>query len=320
VSIYDVEDLPEPLQLRRVAAVFRGLDDSYACVQARLEFYNSRQNQITKWFTLDYAIWFDWFLPGLVADADVVPLSGTSNHFRTATLLDAGGWDPFNVTEDADLGVRLRRLGHSIALIDSATGEEATSDFVNWVKQRSRWYKGYLQTWIVHLRSPRQTWRDLGPRGFASFNFFVGGAPILAVCNVVMWALTITWFVSRPAWLHASFPPLLYYPSLCCFVLGNFVCIYMGMMSARETGNSDLMLSAILLPLYWLMLSLAAVKAIVQLVAAPSFWEKTEHGMAKAPAPEPAPSAASTIDIREAEVDVEAAHLAETHIPSDRSA
>jgi cellulose synthase/poly-beta-1,6-N-acetylglucosamine synthase-like glycosyltransferase len=138
VTIYDVEDLPEPLQLRRVAAVFRELDESYACVQARLVFYNSRQNQITKWFTLDYAIWFDWFLPGLVADADVVPLSGTSNHFRTQLLLDAGAWDPFNVTEDADLGVRLRRLGHSIALIDSDTGEEATSDFVNWVKQRSR--------------------------------------------------------------------------------------------------------------------------------------------------------------------------------------
>jgi cellulose synthase/poly-beta-1,6-N-acetylglucosamine synthase-like glycosyltransferase len=280
VTIYDVEDIPEPLQLRRVVSAFRDVDPRVACIQARLGFYNSRQNQITRWFTLDYAIWFDWFLPGLVADADVVPLSGTSNHFRRDALIDAGAWDPFNVTEDADLGVRLRRLRYGIALIESNTGEEATSDFVNWLKQRSRWYKGYLQTWFVHMRRPRQAWRDLGPRGFASFNFFVGGTPVLAVCNVVTWALTIAWILAQPAWLHAVFPPIIYYPSLFCFVVGNFICIYMGMMSARETGNSDLMLSALMMPIYWLMMSLAALKAVVQLFSAPSFWEKTAHGMA----------------------------------------
>jgi len=279
VTVFDVEDVPEPLQLRRAVVAFRRQGETTACIQARLAFYNSRQNQITKWFALDYAIWFDWFLPGLVARGAVVPLSGTSNHFRRTALIAAGAWDPFNVTEDADLGVRLHRLGYQIELLESTTEEEATSDFLNWVKQRSRWYKGYLQTWLVHLREPKQLWRDLGPKGFLSFNFFVGATPILALCNVVTWSLTIIWLAASPAWINQLFPPAIYYPSLFCFVVGNLVCIYMGMLSARETDNADLMLSAVLMPIYWLMMSLAALKAFGQLIIAPSFWEKTVHGL-----------------------------------------
>ena len=125
-----------------------------------------------------------------------------------------GGWDPYNVTEDADLGIRLHRAGYRTVVLDSTTLEEANSDFVNWAKQRSRWYKGYLQTWLVHCAQPRRLWRDLGPRAFVGFNLFVGGTPLLALMNPVFWALTGLWFLAKPEFVAALFPAWLYYLSL----------------------------------------------------------------------------------------------------------
>ena len=279
VTIFDAEDVPEPLQLRRAAIAFARGGASLACLQARLSFYNSRQNLITRWFTLEYSIWFTDFLPGIVHAGAPVPLGGTSNHFRREALIECGAWDPFNVTEDADLGIRLARLHQRVGLLDSETEEEATSDFVNWVKQRSRWYKGYLQTWLVHLREPRQLWRDLGPRGFLGFNLLVGGTPILAVANIVTWSLTLVWLVLRPVWIGDLFPAWIYYVGLLCFVIGNTVVIYLGLLSARIEGNHDLAIYALFMPAYWLMMAIAACKAGIQLVFAPSFWEKTAHGM-----------------------------------------
>lgn len=294
VTIFDAEDIPEPLQLRRAAVAFDRAGPSMACLQARLGFYNSRQNLITRWFTLEYAMWFRDFLPGIVRAGAPVPLGGTSNHFRRGALIAAGGWDAFNVTEDADLGVRLARLGQSVGLLDSETQEEATSDFLNWVKQRSRWYKGYLQTWLVHLRKPRKLWRDLGPKGFVGFNLLVGGTPLLAVCNVFTWTLTLVWLVLRPGWVDQLFPAWIYYVGLFCFVVGNSIVIYLGLLSARLDGNHDLLLYALFMPIYWLMMALAAFKGALQLALAPSFWEKTVHGMA----PE------SIIDLTRTEIDL----------------
>ena len=137
VTIYDAEDRPEPLQLRRVVAAFLRLDPSVACLQAKLSYYNARQNLLTSWFAIEYAMWFSFLLPGLVAQRGPLPLGGTSNHFRGKILRAVGGWDPYNVTEDADLGIRLARRGYQTRVLDSATYEEANSDVINWVKQRS---------------------------------------------------------------------------------------------------------------------------------------------------------------------------------------
>src|SRR6202011_822407 len=123
-----------------------------------------------------------------------VPLGGTSNHFRRSVLETVGGWDPYNVTEDADLGIRLHRAGHSVRVLDSVTLEEANSDFVNWVKQRSRWYKGYLQTFLIHLRSPRQLTKAIGLKGDFHLGAFVGATPILAAFNPLFWGMTLVWF------------------------------------------------------------------------------------------------------------------------------
>lgn len=279
VTIYDAEDQPDPLQLRRAVAAFRHLPHEVACLQAKLVFHNAGQNIITRWFTVEYAMWFSQLLPGLVRQGIPVPLGGTSNHFRRDVLEQLGGWDPHNVTEDADLGIRLHRAGYRTEMLNSITYEEANSDFVNWVKQRSRWYKGYMQTWLVHMRDPASLRRELGWRGFLGFNLFVAGTPLMSIINPVFWALTTMWLVVRPEFVQALFPSWIYYLSVVALVIGNFTFVYTAMVSARISGSPSLVWSAFLSPLYWLMMSVAGVKALIQLVHAPSFWEKTVHGL-----------------------------------------
>jgi glycosyltransferase XagB len=292
VTIYDAEDHPEPLQLRRAVAAFRGLDDRYACLQAKLSYHNPGQNTITRWFTTEYAMWFSQLLPGLIGDSAPLPLGGTSNHFRRAVLDEIGGWDAYNVTEDADLGVRLHRAGYRTAVLDSTTYEEANSDFVNWVKQRSRWYKGYMQTWLVHMRHPVELIREIGFGGFLGFNLFVGGTPFLSLVNPFFWALTALWVLGRVDLIDEFFPFWLYYIGLACFALGNLLFIYTNMVAARQAGRPELVLAALLSPLYWVMMSIAAIKAFIQLLHAPSFWEKTAHGLDR-PSPQPGRSNAT---------------------------
>src|SRR5262249_9500295 len=186
------------------------------CLQAQLTYHNSNQNLITRFFAAEYLMWFWLFLPGLNSTNAPVPLGGTSNHMRRAVIESLGAWDPYNVTEHADLGIRLHRFGWRTAVLGSQTYEEANSDFVNWVKQRSRWYKGYLQTWLVHLRHPVRLWRELGPVGFFQFNLFVGGTPLLALLNPVFWFLTLLWFAAEARSLPTPFPPPPYFRGMFC--------------------------------------------------------------------------------------------------------
>lgn len=283
VTIYDAEDHPEPLQLRRAAVALAELPPEVACLQARLVYHNPRQNLLTRWFAAEYLMWFSAFLPGLVAMGAPLPLGGTSNHFRREVLDAAGGWDPYNVTEDADLGMRLHRSGYEVRVLDSITWEEANSDLVNWVKQRSRWYKGYLQTWLVHMRHPRQLVADLGWGGVVAFTLFVGGTPTLAALNPVFWGLSLLWLIARPDLLHTLFPGPVLYLALLSLVVGNLSVIYANVVSARME-DPRLVAAAYLSPLYWALMSVAATKALWQLVFRPAHWEKTAHGLVAAPA------------------------------------
>jgi len=282
VTIYDAEDHPEPLQLRRAAVAFSRAPRRIACLQARLTYHNATQNTITKWFTSEYDVWFRYLLPGLVASKAPVPLGGTSNHIRRGVLDRVGGWDPWNVTEDADLGVRLHRAGWRTGILDSATEEEANSDFVNWVRQRSRWYKGYLATWLVHHRHPVRLLRQVGWRGWLHLTLFVGGTPLLAALNPVFWALTLVWMVFGANAVQQLFPPVAYHASLLCWVLGATSVVYSALYAAREQRRFSLVPSLLALPAYWVMMSLAASKAVLQLVLSPSYWEKTVHGLSPA--------------------------------------
>ena len=279
VAVYDAEDEPDPLQLRRAAVALRRLGPDVGCVQAKLSYSNPGQNLITRWFTIEYAMWFTFFLPGLASMGAPIPLGGTSNHFRRVVLRSLGGWDPYNVTEDADLGIRMAREGYQVRVLESFTMEEANSDFVNWVKQRSRWYKGYLQTFFVHLRLPRELRRELGWKGLAHFCVFVGGTPVLAFLNPLFWFMTAIWFVVHPAFIQQIFPAPVYYIGLICWAFGNFLLGYLTLLSCRITRRGELLWAALAVPLYWVMMSLAAAKASWQLVGSPTFWEKTTHGL-----------------------------------------
>ena len=235
VAVYDVEDTPDILQLRRAAVALDRFGPEVGCLQGKLSYRNATQNIITKWFTVEYAMWFSFFLPGLASLGAPIPLGGTSNHFRRSALRALGGWDPYNVTEDCDLGIRMFRERYQIKVLESTTLEEANSDFVNWVKQRSRWYKGYLQTFLIHLRAPRQLKREIGLKGVGHLCVFVGGTPILAVVNPFFWLLTIMWFIAHPELLREVIPAPVYYVSLVLWALGNFLLWYLTVLTARHT-------------------------------------------------------------------------------------
>ncbi len=184
--------------------MFRAGGGRLACVQASLTVDNTADNWLARMFTANYAGQFDVFLPGLAALHLPFPLGGSSNHFRTAVLRKVGGWDPYNVTEDADLGIRLYRLGYRSAALPSATYEEAPARFVPWLKQRTRWYKGWMQTWLVHMRQPSRLWRELGPAGAIAFQIFFAANVLAALIHPLFMAgLGYMLFALPTPWAHA---------------------------------------------------------------------------------------------------------------------
>ncbi len=187
--IYDAEDKPDPDQLKKAAVVFLRLGPEVVCLQSKLNFYNAEENILTRWFSIEYANWYEFYLQGLDWIEAPIPLGGTSNHFRKKGLDELGRWDPYNVTEDADLGLRLARQKQKTEVIDSYTYEEATISVKAWIRQRSRWYKGHLQTYLVHMRQPRKLYQDLGAEKFVKFQLTFGTGVFIPVINPVLWVL-----------------------------------------------------------------------------------------------------------------------------------
>lgn len=280
VVIFDAEDIPEPDQLKKVYAAFSISAPGIACIQCRLNFYNPEQNLLTRWFTSDYSLWFDLLLPGLQQTGAPIPLGGTSNHFRRAVLEDVGAWDAYNVTEDADLGIRLFKRRWRTLILDSTTYEEANPEIGNWIRQRSRWIKGYAQTWLVHMRHPIALWRVLGTAGFWGFQGFVGGRVLVLLLNPFYWGLTALWFLTHSLVISSLFPaPVFYLGSLALYV-GNMTFLYLSIAGTLSRGYYRLVKYALLSPLYWVLMSIAAWKGVLQLLYRPHYWEKTRHGLA----------------------------------------
>src|SRR5438477_2612788 len=287
IVIFDAEDQPDPDQLRKAVAAFRTLPRDVVCVQARLLFYNRAQSLLTRLFAIDYAVWYHQFLPGLTKGltrpGSFVPLGGTSNHFRVEELRRMGGWDPFNVTEDCDLGVRLGRRGSRVAVLDSTTWEEAVPYPGAWVRQRSRWVKGYLQTYLVHMRHPLQLLRQLGGRGFVDFQALVGASSILLLINPLMWLLTAAYMAGKGtpfgAFIESLYPPAVYYPALLSLVAWNFIFFYSNAYICVRHGFLDLTRYALLTPVYWALMSVGAWMGLISLIHNPFYWAKTEHGV-----------------------------------------
>lgn len=279
LTIYDAEDVPEPLQLRRAVAAFRAAPADVGCLQAQLGYFNEEQNLLTRWFAIEYAQWFSVVLPAMERARCVVPLGGTSNHISVRVWREVGGWDEFNVTEDADLGARLASHGYRTQILESVTLEEANSDVVNWIRQRSRWYKGYLQTMIVHLRHPVQFRRRVGTKAALRFLNMTGGIPTTAVVNLLFGLLLLSWTSGRPDVITMLFPPIAYYTCIVLFLVGTPLAVYMAFVLVQATGKPHLWWAALLSPLYWLLQSFGALKAFYQLIFRPFHWEKTVHGL-----------------------------------------
>ena len=389
--IYDAEDRPEPDQLKKAVIAFRRIDAAaqeakgtsrVVCLQAKLNYYNPRQNWLTKWFALEYSTWFDLFLPGLHDLGVPIPLGGTSNHFRVAELREIGGWDPYNVTEDCDLGMRIHAEGYRAQVLDSTTWEEANSRLWNWIRQRSRWVKGYIQTHFVHtrsdlfapdgwlsparlillvplvfllhqaisslglledvggdLRSSMEPWatevvlialglvatvfvlnllwgmRRLGAAGHPSFLCTVGGLSFMLILNPVYWVVGAAyllwplWYGERwQLWYDKTtdmqmYPAVniygalirrdwdalavvdgwsvisqIFWPMAVALLVANFVFILLHVVACFKRGLKDLLPYALLVPVYWVFISLAAWKGLLQLITRPHFWEKTSPG------------------------------------------
>ncbi len=275
VVIYDAEDRPEPGQLRLAANSFAQLPDSVACLQARLNYYNREDSWITRLFAIEYALLFDLVLPGLDSLGAPLPLGGTSNIFRIHHLVAVGAWDPYNVTEDADLGLRMAAAGLSSRMLKSTTYEEATKSVRPWLRQRSRWIKGYLQTWVVHARI------KLSDRGWPfhlTLHFLVGSVVVAAFFNPIFWALYALWLAGAGAWIDPLFPSPLDGIATFALLAGNFFHIWLFMLAPMQRQWHDLVPYALLAPIYWTLQSIAGYKALWQFIVKPHYWEKTDHG------------------------------------------
>jgi cellulose synthase/poly-beta-1,6-N-acetylglucosamine synthase-like glycosyltransferase len=282
IVIYDAEDVPEQTQLKKAIIAFEHLGPKTICIQAKLNFYNPKQNLLTRVFTAEYSLWFDLVLTGLQSIQGPIPLGGTSNHFRAEHLHIIEGWDAFNVTEDCDLGIRLVKQGYKTAIVDSTTLEEANSSFPNWFRQRSRWIKGYIQTYFVHMRKPQELFKNWREPHILTFQLVVGGKVMSLFINPILWIITIVYFWQRAVvapYVEPLFPPLVYYLAVVSLIFGNFFYLYYYMIGCAKRGYDDLLKYVFFVPLYWLTMSAAAWKAVYEIFRKPHFWQKTVHGL-----------------------------------------
>jgi len=281
VVIYDAEDRPEPDQLRKALVSFRhdsGRQGQLACVQASLNFYNPDYNLLTRMFAIEYAQWFDFMLVGLAGTRMPLPLGGTSNHFKRSALAEVGGWDPYNVTEDADLGIRLTASGYRVDVINSTTWEEATPQVMAWIRQRTRWIKGYLVTAAVNLRHPASWARHNGGRAVVTMAGLIVGTPANFLLYPVTLAFTLCAWLLGPL-VQIRLPHGLLVLGMINLVLMNLLMIITSGIAGWRRYNWRIGIFAIFLPVYWLLHAAAAWRAVFQLIFDPHRWEKTPHGL-----------------------------------------
>jgi len=278
-TIYDGEDAPEPDQLKKCVIAFRKAPENTAVIQARLNYFNVAENWLTRMFTMEYSLWFDFYLPALDALRIPIPLGGTSNHFKMHILREMEGWDPYNVTEDCDLGVRLTQRNYRVGVVNSTTFEEANNSIPNWIRQRSRWLKGYMQSYLVHMRTPLKLYGQLGHVGFWGFQFFIGGTIVSALITPLLFLTYIIWLFTSTTIFNEYFPPFVLYITLFNLLIANGFLIYLFMLSGFKRRYFALIPWALTVPFYWMLQSWAGYKGLWQLIHNPFYWEKTHHGL-----------------------------------------
>ncbi|SMC71942.1 glycosyltransferase family 2 protein [Primorskyibacter flagellatus] len=289
VGIYDAEDAPAPDQLDRVVAHFNRAPAKTACLQGILDFYNPRANWLSRCFSIEYASWFRILLPGFARLGFAIPLGGTTVFFRRKALEHVGGWDAHNVTEDADLGFRLARYGYQTELLASVTREEANNRFWPWVKQRSRWLKGYMITYLTHMRSPRKLWRTLGPWKFTGFQVFFLTTISQFLLAPIMWSFWLVLF-GMPHPMSALLDNAGLRVLTGIFLASEALAIVIGLAAVARTRHRGLWMWVPTLLIYYMMGWLAATKAAYELLVRPFYWDKTAHGHSPPDAGQDTPS------------------------------
>lgn len=279
IVVYDAEDMPDPDQLQRAVACYACSASDLACVQARLNIYNPYDGLLTRQFTIEYSALFDALLPAFERLGIPIPLGGTSNHFPRHVLERLGGWDPYNVTEDADLGIRLARAGLKTKIIFSTTYEEAPEQIGYWTRQRTRWLKGWMQTYLVHSRQQLRLARDLGLWRYLGLHVLMGGILLSTLVHPLFYALALSHlafgeFLSAPG---AGIAGVLWWVAGFNLALGYMSSIALGALAVIRRRQWALIPHVLLMPLYWLMISFAAYRALWQLLRDPYKWEKTAH-------------------------------------------
>lgn len=276
VAVYDAEDRPHPQQLRAALAAFEEGGQDLACVQAPLSIDNPHVSWIARQFAAEYAIQFREVLPMLARLRLPFPLGGTSNHFRTETLREAGGWDPFNVTEDADLGYRIARDGYRLDVIGPPTMEEAPISLGAWLNQRTRWIKGHLQTWLVLMRDPIGCARQMGLTAFASMQLVFATGLIAAFAHGPLAFILLIALLTPYDLLTAA--------DFALAIAGYCVAIFASLTASALSGSLSHARAAVTMPLYWPLSSIAAYRALLELLLRPHYWSKTAHGVSARPA------------------------------------
>ncbi len=277
IGIYDAEDAPAPDQIQKIVARFAARGPEVACLQGILDYYNSRANWLARCFTLEYAAWFRVVLPGMARLGLTIPLGGTTVFFRRSVLEEIGGWDAHNVTEDADLGLRLARYGYRTELVDTVTGEEANCRAWPWVRQRSRWLKGYAVTYGVHMRDPLRLLRDLGAWRFLGVQILFFGTLSQFALAPALWSF---WpiLLGLPHPLAGVLPPAAFISLSALFVMSEITNLVVTALAVRRAGKGWLAPWAITLQAYFPLATLAAYKGLLEILWRPFFWDKSAHG------------------------------------------
>lgn len=279
VVIYDAEDIPHPQQLKDVASEFQNTDPSVACIQCQLYWYNIYDNWLTFMFAIEYKILFEYILPALDNLNMPIPLGGTSNHIRVDKLKEIGCWDEYNVTEDADLGIRLSRNGFKTKLITSHTGEECPISIMAWMKQRTRWIKGYLQTFIAHTSDIPMLVSDFGWRKTFFFICFIGISTISYLLAGISFLILVIQVMSSE-FLYGEFIKL---SSYCMMLCGFLFMMYQGYTAKQRFYNGKTILMKLwwTYPFYCILHIVASFRALYHLIFATYLWEKTAHSISQ---------------------------------------
>lgn len=276
--IFDAETLPEPDQFMKAMSAFRS-DPTLDYIHSRIDVYNPGVNWITKSYAAEFSFFYNFFLPGLATVRSPTPISGHSVYFRREQLIKVGGWDAYNLAEDCDIGIRMFRNGYkSASVIDSYSWEQSTSSIGDWLKQRTRWMQGFVQTSMVNLRFPALLWKDLGGlRNFLMFMFHVPGGVFLNGLNLVQWCILVFWYFTRDPNVQSIFSGVLLYISFSSFIVANSLFTYFNLLGLLYRRYYALVPTALGSMFYWLMLSFATARAILRFFRQESTWDKTNH-------------------------------------------